>query len=180
MGIKRFSEQSQINRLLLHMNNVSLSQMDMIFSLSAHYFSLTSMIQNKVDFDIDSTVLIVNDTYQLNRKGYFAKRQGEKGYQRSMCIASLTGDVLVQSFMPSNHSIPSDFIDLVYGVAEILGSFDRLGIIRADVGYGIAENLDFIIEHGLQFVVNGRNPMTHNMLNLFRKSMIPTGTALGL
>ncbi|OPX85837.1 MAG: Transposase DDE domain protein [Pelotomaculum sp. PtaB.Bin104] len=159
LGIKRFPDQSQINRFLRHMNSVSLSQLDTIFSLSAHYFSLTSMLQDKVDIDIDSTGLIANGhTYQLNRKGYFSKRRGEKGYQLSMCIAGLTGDVLVQSFMPGNHSAPSDFIDLIYGAAEILGSFDRLGIVRADAGYGIAANLDFLIEHDLQFVVKGRNP----------------------
>lgn len=159
LGIKRFPDQSQINRFLRHMNSVSLNQLDMIFSLSAHYFSLTSMLQDKVDIDIDSTGLIANGrTYQLNRKGYFSKRRGEKGYQLSMCIAGVTGDVLVQSFMPGNHSTPSDFIDLIYGAAEILGSFDRLGIIRADAGYGVATNLDFLIEHGLQFVVKGRDP----------------------
>lgn len=158
LGLRRFPDQSQINRFLRHMTEVSLSQMETIFSLAAHYYSLTSMLPVKVDIDIDSTGLIANGrTYQLNRKGYFSKRRGEKGYQLSMCIAGLTGDVLSHSFMPGNHSATSDFTDLIYGAAEVLGSFDRLGIIRADAGYGTSENLDFLIEHELQFVVKGRN-----------------------
>ena len=158
LGLRRFPDQSQINRFLRHMTELSLSQLETIFSLAAHYYSLTSMLPVKVDIDIDSTGLIANGrTYQLNRRGYFSKRRGEKGYQLSMCIASLTGDVLAHSFMPGNHSAPSDFIDLIYGAAEVLGSFDRLGIIRADAGYGTSENLDFLIEHELQFVVKGCN-----------------------
>jgi len=159
LGMSRFPDQSQINRFLRHLDGISLSQLDNIFSLSAQYFSLAAMLPDKVDIDIDSTGLIANGrTYQLNRKGYFAKRRGEKGYQLSMCIAGLTGDVLVHSLMPGNHSAPSDFIDLVYGAAEVLGSFDRLGIVRADAGYGVATNLDFLIENNLQYVVKGRNP----------------------
>ena len=82
LGLKRFPDQSQISRFLRHMTDVSLSQMATIFSLAAHYYSLTSMLPVKVDIDIDSTGLIANGrTYQLNRKGYFSKRRGEKGYQ---------------------------------------------------------------------------------------------------
>lgn len=158
LGIERFPEQSQINRFLRHMDCLSINQLDIIFNLATHYYSLTSILPDKVDIDIDSTGLIANGrTYQLNRKGYFSKRQGEKGYQLSMCIAGLTGDVLVHSFMPGNFAAPSDFINLIYGVAEVLGSFERLGIIRADSGYGTAINLDFLIELQLQFVVKGRN-----------------------
>ncbi|MHB8986819.1 MAG: hypothetical protein ACYC38_12975 [Eubacteriales bacterium] len=103
------------------MDGISLSQLDTIYSLSAQYFSLASMLPDKVDIDIDSTGLIANGhTYQLNRKGYFSKQRGEKGYQLSMLIAGLTGDVLVHSFMPGNHSAPSDFIDLVYGAQKYL------------------------------------------------------------
>jgi hypothetical protein len=91
-------------------------------------------------------------------KGYFSKRKGEKGYQLSICATGTTGDVLVHTFTPGNHSAPSDFIDLVYGAAEALGSFTRLGIICADAAYGTAPNLDFLIEQGLLFVIKGRNP----------------------
>ena len=79
------------------MDSLALNQLDYIFGLAAHYYSLASMLPDKVDIDIDSTGLIANGrTYQLNRKGYFAKRKGERGYRLSMCIASLTGDVLTR------------------------------------------------------------------------------------
>ena len=116
------------------------------------------MLPEKVNLDIDSTGLIANGkTYTFNRKGYFSKRRGERGYQLSLCISSLTTDILVHNLMPGNHHTPSDFIELIYSAAEVLGSFDRIGIIRSDSAYGTAINLDFLIDHDLHFVIKGCN-----------------------
>jgi len=159
LGMERFPDQCQINRFLRHSDFMTLSQLDTLFCWAVKLYSLASMEPGKVNIDIDSTGLIANGrTYQLNRKGYFAKRKGERGYQLSICVTGATGDILVHSFLPGNHSAPTDFIDIIYGAAEVLGSFDRLGIIRADAGYGTAPNLDFLIEQELLFVVKGRNP----------------------
>lgn len=157
LGMQHFPEQSQINRFLRHMDGQSLIQLDHVFALSTHYYSLAAM-QDKVGLDIDSTGLIANGkTYKLNRKGYFAKRRGEKGYQLSLCTASPTRDILSSAFMPGNYSAVLDFIDLIYSAAEVLGSFEKIGLVRADAAYGTADNLDFLLDHDLQFVIKGRN-----------------------
>lgn len=157
LHMQHFPEQSQINRFLRHMDGQSLIQLDHIFGLATHYYSLASM-QDKVGLDIDSTGLIANGkTYKLNRKGYFAKRRGERGYQLSLCTASPSGDILSSSFMPGNYSNVQDFVDLIYSAAEVLGSFEKIGLVRGDAAYGTATNLDFLLDHNLDFVIKGRN-----------------------
>jgi hypothetical protein len=61
-----------------------------------------------------------------------------------MVIASKTKDILVCSLHPGDFSTPSEFSELIYATVERLGgSFDRLGLVRADAGYGIKNNLEF-------------------------------------
>lgn len=145
LNMERFPDQLEINRFLKLFDYTSLEQLDCVFSLMAGACSLASMTPEKVDIDIDATGLIANgSSFQFNRKGYFSKKQGSSGYQLNMVIASKTKDILVCSLHPGDFSTPSEFSELIYATVERLGgSFDRLGLVRADAGYGIKNNLEF-------------------------------------
>jgi len=50
--------------------------------------------------------------------------------------------------------------DTIYEVAEVLGSLERIGIIRADAIYGIGLDITGLIEQTLSFLIKGKDPRT--------------------
>ncbi len=100
-------DQSQINILLIRMDNDSMKQFKDI-----HYKILidnsSSITSTKmIVVDIDQLGLIANGkTYGLADKGYFAKKKNKRGYQLSTIFAGGTPETIAMKFDSSNtHSI---------------------------------------------------------------------------
>jgi len=49
---------------------------------------------------------------------------------------------------------------MIYEVAEVLGSLERIGTVRADAIYGIGPDIALLIGHNLSFFVKGNSSST--------------------
>jgi len=88
--------------------------------------------EEKVDVNVDATGLTVyGDRYQFARKGHFPKKRGRKGYQLSLGTTnSQYSQILSLILDPGNISLAARLWDTIYEVAEVLGSLERIGVIR--------------------------------------------------
>lgn len=160
-GMEQFPEQSQINRLL-HSFSGHLGQLDQLFETLLRTYGLCQR-QQKVNLDFDSTGLVVyGNTFELCRKGYFSRCRGSKGYQLSLgyTFGYPHSEILSLHLDPGNFYPGARFWDAIYQAAEILGSLERLGIIRADGAQGSGPNLEGLIELDREFVIKGYSPQT--------------------
>lgn len=82
--MKRFPDQSQINRFLNRMGPEEIIQLSLTFEAILNKIALFQD-EEKVDVNVDATGLTVyGNHYQFARKGYFPKKRGRKGYQLSL------------------------------------------------------------------------------------------------
>jgi len=161
LGMEKFPEQSQINRLL-HNFSGQLYQVDHLFETLLMTFGLCRD-QAKVNFDFDCTGLVVyGEQFELCRKGYFSRRPGSKGYQLSLgyTFGYSPCEILSLHLDPGNFHPSGRFWDAIFQAAEILGSLDRIGVIRADGAQGSGANIQGLIEMDLGFIVKGYSPHT--------------------
>ena len=61
---------------------------------------------------------------------------------------------------PGNISLAARLWDTIYEVAEVLGSLERIGTVRADAIYGIGPDIALLIGHNLSFFVKGNSSST--------------------
>jgi transposase-like protein len=162
LSMVHFPEQSTINRLLHQFSSFSLLQLENGLEQLLLQFGIFRQ-QPKVDFDFDNTGLMVyGHTFEFARKGYFPKHPGAKGYQLSMAYSfgNVPSEILFLHLAPGNYSPAAYFWDAIYQVMEILGSVERIGIIRADAAQGTGENIQELIDMGLDFIIKGFHPHT--------------------
>lgn len=159
LGMRRFPDQSQINRFLRRMEPVNLCQLQLILEVLLEQFGLWRSL-HRVDVDLDTTGLTVTGSqYELARKGYFPRRRGKRGYQLNVAMASETSETLALSLDPGNVPPGERFVDMLYAVMEVVGP-ERMGMIRADAAHGSIENLILLLDLGLDFTIKGHNPRT--------------------
>jgi len=160
-GMDRFPDQSQINRFLNRMGPEQVTQLSLVFEDILGKVALFKDGE-KVDLNVDVTGLIVyGDTYQFAQKGYFPHRRGKKGYQLSLGTTNCEYSQILSLILdPGNISLNMRLWDTIYEVAEVLGSLDRIGIIRGDAIYGIGLDITELIEHSLSFLLKGKDPRT--------------------
>ncbi|MGH9340326.1 MAG: transposase [Acidobacteriota bacterium] len=65
---------------------------------------------------------------------------------------------------PANASAGGRLWDCLYQAAEIIGSVDRLGLIRADAAFGTGAELQELLELGLTFLIKGFSDKTARKL----------------
>jgi len=83
-GMKRFPDQSGINRFLKRVGPEEIIQLSLTFEAILDKVALFQD-KEKVDLNVDATGLTVyGDRYQFAKKGYFPKKRGRKGYQLSL------------------------------------------------------------------------------------------------
>lgn len=157
LGMERFPDQSSINRFLHHLGPDQRRQLELISELLLDRFGLWRQSEC-VPLDIDSTGLIVyGRTYQFARKGYFPRQRGRRGYR--LTLGSTYGpagsEILALFLDPANVSAGTRLWDCLYQAADLVGSLDRLGLIRADAAFGTGPNIEELLELGLTFVVKG-------------------------
>ncbi|MEA1963657.1 MAG: transposase [Candidatus Aerophobetes bacterium] len=160
-GIDRFPDQSQINRFLNRMGPEQIIQLSLVFEAILDKVILFKDNQ-KVDLNVDATGLVVyGDKYQFAKKGYFPKKRGREGYQLSLGTTNCEcSQVLSLILDPGDIALNMRLWDTIYEVAEVLGSLERIGIIRADAIYGTGADIAELIEQSLSFLIKGRNPLT--------------------
>ncbi|MBA7696168.1 hypothetical protein ES703_104810 [subsurface metagenome] len=159
--MKRFPDQSQINRFLNRMDTEEISDLSLIFEAILDKVALFQG-KEKVDLNVDATGLTVyGDRYQFARKGYFPKKRGRKGYQLSLGTTNSEYSQILSLILDSgNISLAARLWDTIYEVAEVLGSLERIGVIRADAIYGIGPDIALLTRHNLSFFVKGNSSST--------------------
>ncbi len=162
LGMRQFPDQSSINRFLHELCSPQRQQLEVISDLLLQRFGLWHQ-QERVDLDIDSTGLMVyGHTYEGMRKGYFPRQRGRHGYR--LTIASTDNpagpEILALCFDPANVWPAGRFWDCLYQAADVIGSLDRLGIIRADAVFGTGADIQELLDLGLSFIIKGFSDKT--------------------
>jgi len=165
LGMNRFPDQSQINRFLRRIGPGEIGDIDLVFELLLQRYGLCTK-GKKVDLNIDSTGLVCyGDTYQFKAKGYFPNQRGKEGYQLSLCSTNEAfPEVLSFILDPGDIHLASRLFDNIYQAAEILGSLDRIGIVRIDAIFGTGPNVEALLDQGFSFIVKGKDPRTASRL----------------
>lgn len=160
-GMKRFPDQSGINRFLNRIGPEEISQLCLVFEGVLEKVALFQD-EEKVDLNVDATGLVVyGNKYQFARKGYFPKKRGRRGYQLSLGTTNCQYSQILSLILdPGNISLAARLWDTIYEVAEVLGSLERIGTVRADAIYGIGPDIALLIEHNLSFLVKGNSSFT--------------------
>lgn len=106
---------------------------------------------------LQSMVTAIN----LPKGGYFPKKRGRKGYQLSLGTTNSEYSQMLSLILdPGNISLAARLWDTIYEAAEVLGSLERIGTVRADAIYGIGPDIDLLIRHNLSFLVKGNSCFT--------------------
>lgn len=162
LGMARFPEQSQISRFINRFRFQEIQQLNLVLDQLLLGFGLYNSNQ-KVDIDFDCTGLITyGKTYEFSRKGYFPHKRGTHGYQFSLGATSYSGfnEILYLQLDPGNTHHGARFWDCIYQVAELLGSLDRVGIVRADAINGTRANIKELQEAEISFIIKGNDSRT--------------------
>lgn len=157
LGMQRFPDQSSINRFLHQLGSSQHQQLELISELLLQRFGLWRQ-HDRVDLDIDSSGLMVyGRTYEGSRKGYFPRQRGRHGYRVTIASAhSAAGPEILSLFLdPANIPAAGRLWDCLYQAAEVLGSLDRLGLIRGDASFGTGPHIQELLELGPRFIIKG-------------------------
>ena len=159
--MKRFPDQPGINRFLNRIGPQEISQLCLIFEGVLKKVALFQY-EEKVDLNVDATGLVVyGNKYQFAKKGYFPKKRGRRGYQLSLGTTNCQYSQILSLILdPGNISLAQRLWDTIYEVAEVLGSLERIGTVRADAIYGIGPDIALLIGHNLSFFVKGNSSST--------------------
>ncbi len=162
LNIPRIPEQSQINRVYHRLDTYNLLEIQQVMETQNIQYCVPLLDEDKVDIDIDTTGLVAyGETYELRRKGYFSHQKGEKGYQLTTAVTGGEHNFVVAGILdPGNYSPGCRFFDIIYTVAETLGSMDKIGIIRADRAHGTGPNIEELVEMDSEFVIKAINGKT--------------------
>jgi hypothetical protein len=155
MNIPRIPDQSQINRIYHRLDIYNLFEIQQVMDTQIRQYCIPLLDEGKVDIDIDTTGIVAyGETYELRRKGYFSHQQGKKGYQLTVAVTGGDYNFIVAGILdPGNYSPGCRFFDIIYTVAETLGSLDKIGIIRADRAHGTGPNIEELVEMDREFVI---------------------------
>ena len=162
LGMSQFPDQSSVSRFLHHLGVAQRLQLEVVSEQLLHRFGLWHQLE-RVDLDIDSTGLMVyGHTYEGRRKGYFPRQRGRYGYRLSVASTANTAgpEILALHLDPANVAPAGRLWDCLYQAAEVLGSFDRVGLIRADAACGTGPNIEELLELGLTFLIKGFSDKT--------------------
>ena len=162
LGMARFPDQSSVSRFLHHLGIAQRLQLELISEQLLCRFGLWRQCE-RVNLDIDSSGLMVyGRTYEGRRKGYFPRQRGRYGYRLSVASAANAAgpEILALYLDPANVAPAGRLWDCLYQAAEVLGSLDRVGLIRADAAFGTGPNIQELLELGLTFLIKGFSDKT--------------------
>ena len=153
-----FTEQSLMNRFYRRLDGSVLEQMGDVHRFLVQEHSTTCRMDGMKVVDIDATGLVANgEQYEFAESGYFAKHRGVQGYQ--LTLSSCCGEVLTFLFDPGNIRPTCPFVEVMYALAETVGSFEEV-FIRADRELGSGPNVTFLVDHRCGFLLKGYDNRT--------------------
>ncbi len=158
--LEKIPDQCTINRYLNLTRAADLCDLQLIFEQTLSH-GLWRLERGPIDVDLDSTGLVVyGRTYEFANKGYISGHRGKKGYQLNLGICSSTAECL--ALMLDQASVPPGerFWDILYSIAEVLGGFGRIGLIRADAIHGTKDNLTMLLDLEASFLIKGKDSRT--------------------
>ena len=160
--LKRFPEQSTINRFL---NAFTLSNVEEMGLIHKHLFEqyTVNKKEEKVVVDIDGTgIAVTGENFEFARKGYFPGQRGKRGYKITLASAphKIGSEVLAFTFNPGNISESSCFYEVLYGALDVLGSKEKVECLRMDRHFGSGAMIEYIMDEGLKFVTKIYNSVS--------------------
>lgn len=163
--LQQIPDQCTINRYLQGTQAVDLSYLQLILEETQKRLGLWRLDSTPVDVDLDSTGLVVyGETYEGANKGFLSGHRGRKGYQLNLGICSNTAECLAFTLDPASVSPGQRFWDILYSIAEVVGGFEQIGLIRADAIHGTKDNMQLLLERDASFLLKGRDPRTARKL----------------
>jgi hypothetical protein len=160
--MEQFPDQSSINRFFHQLGSQQLQQLELISEQLLQRFGLWQQSE-RVDLDIDSTGLMVyGRTFEGIRKGYFPRQRRRRSYRLSLASTRhpAGSEILALFLDPANISPAARFWDRLYQAAEVLGSFDRVGLILADASCGSGPDIAALFDLNLSFIIKGYAPLS--------------------
>lgn len=172
-GLKRFPDQSTVNRLLTALPEASLSAVrQMHFELLVRNTrARCRRLRTKLAkghgrvlmVDLDQRGVVVSSTrYELAAAGHFGRKRGRRGYKLALAfIGGEIGEVLDEFFDPGSSPAGmriSEFLDTLERFCAALKlPHDRI-VLRADALYGTPAILAQIQARGFGFLIKGVSP----------------------
>lgn len=167
LWMKRFPDQSQINRYLTRFDAANVAQLGEVHAQMFERQSQARRAVGQIVVDIDQCGLVVSGpSYQLARKGYFPRKRGESGYQLSAAYIGAYEEALQVYLDPGNTPCAKRLPDLLGDIDRLLER-DNPGVTvirRLDGGYDSAAHRQHLSSLPGYFLLKGGDSRTATRL----------------
>lgn len=169
MGLDRFPDQSQVNRLLWafetdHINQWRHLHLDLLCRYSRarcrkHWMRLANK-QRMLAADIDQRALVTSSNhFEFSTKGYFGRKRGRFGYQLSMAFVGGEVGEVVDEYLDSGNTAMGHRIDDLLESLEQFCKRTNIArdsiLIRGDAQLGTVPIILKIKARGFHFLFKG-------------------------
>jgi hypothetical protein len=167
LWMKRFPDQSQINRYLTRFDAANVAQLGEVHAQMFERQSQARRAVGQIVVDIDPCGLVVSgQSYELARKGYFPRKRGESGYQVLAAYIGAYEEALQLYLDPGNTPCTRRLPDLLRDIDRLLER-DNPGLTvirRLDGGYDSAAQRQHLTSLPGYFLLKGGDRRTANRL----------------
>jgi hypothetical protein len=158
LGMRRFPDQSQINRYLTRFSLANVDELGAVHAQVLRQQSLARRTDGLLVVDIDQCGLVANGkTYEFHRKGYFPRKRGQEGYQVSLAYIGATDEAIQLYLDPGNVPSARRLPDMLHDVACLLGPEESTTRVvwRLDAGYDSPTTRAALVAHPGYVVLKG-------------------------
>ncbi len=143
LGKERWPDQSQINRYLTRFTAANVDELGAVHEQALRQESRARRTGGLLVVDIDQCGLVANgQTYEFQRKGYFPRKRGDKGYQLSLAYIGAYEEAVALYLDPGNVHCKGRLADLLRATDRLFGPEETAVELlrRLDAGYDSAAN----------------------------------------
>jgi len=143
LGKERWPDQSQINRYLTRFTAENVDELGAVHEQALRQESRARRTGGLLVVDIDQCGLVANgQTYEFQRKGYFPRKRGDKGYQLSLAYIGAYEEAVALYLDPGNVHCKGRLHDLLRATDRLFGPEETAVELlrRLDAGYDSAAN----------------------------------------
>lgn len=143
LGMRRFPEQSQINRYLTRFSTANVDELGTVQERVLRQQSQARRAAGLLVVDIDQCGLVANGrTYEFHRKGYFPRKRGQEGYQVSLAYVGAYDEAVQLYLDPGNTPCSYRLGDLLHDLDRLFGPEETAVTVvrRLDAGYDSPTN----------------------------------------
>ena len=143
LGKERWPDQSQINRYLTRFTAENVDELGAVHEQALRQESRARRTGGLLVVDIDQCGLVANgQTYEFQRKGYFPRKRGDKGYQLSLAYSGAYEEAVALYLDPGNVHCKGRLHDLLRATDRLFGPEETVVELlrRLDAGYDSAAN----------------------------------------